>query len=122
MPLYAEIATHLGTVARTGGDAATALDYFRIAMETHPEYPGGYQGAALVLQDQGKVAEAIDVLLSGNEAAAGGSAEIHYFLGMAYLKQKNLDKAAEHAKVAYSLGYPLPGLRNKLARAGRSID
>ena len=57
----------------------------------------------------------------GNEATGGDSPEIHYFLGLAYLNLKDLDLASEHARRAYDLGYPLPGLRNKLAAAGRPI-
>lgn len=122
LPIYAEIATHLGTIARASKDSKAALRYFEIARQTHPEYPGGYQGAALVLQDDGKYDAAIEILLAGNEATQGSSAEIHYFLGMAYLKLNQLDEASEHATQAYSLGYPLPGLRNKLAALGRPLN
>ncbi|MEQ1800528.1 MAG: tetratricopeptide repeat protein [Gammaproteobacteria bacterium] len=121
IPVYAEIATHMGTVSRASGDAAAALNYYGLAIQTHPDFPGGYQGTALVLQDQGKMDAAVKILLEGDEATGGSSAEIHYFLGMAYLKQKDFDKAVEHAERAYELGYPLPGLRNKLAAAGHPI-
>ena len=42
------------------------------------------------------------------------SAEVQYNTGLLYLKLKDYESALEHAKVAYSLGYPLPGLRNAL--------
>lgn len=122
LPIYAEIATHMGTVSRASGDYDAALTYYEIAIQTHPEYPGGYQGTALVLQDQGKDDAALEVLLNGDKATGGTSSEIQYFLGMAYLKRKEFGKASEHAKRAYELGYPLPGLRNKLAAAGYPVS
>jgi len=32
------------------------------------------------------------------------------------------EQALEHARQAYAFGYPLPGLRNRLARQGYRID
>jgi tetratricopeptide (TPR) repeat protein len=46
------------------------------------------------------------------------SVELAYNLGLLYFEMKERDKAKEEAVRAYSLGYPLPGLRDKLARAG----
>lgn len=47
------------------------------------------------------------------------SANLHYNLGLAYFDLKEFDKSAESAKKAYDLGFPLPGLRQKLERAGK---
>jgi tetratricopeptide (TPR) repeat protein len=55
-------------------------------------------------------------------AVAPDSAEVHYNFGLLLVDEGNLTQAAEHARKAYALGYPLPGLRNKLARAGVRID
>lgn len=49
---------------------------------------------------------------------APNSPEVHYNLGLVYVQAGDFAKAREHAKVAYAGGYPLPGLRNKLRRAG----
>jgi hypothetical protein len=43
----------------------------------------------------------------------------HYNLGLEYLDQRRLDLANIHAQAAYALGYPLPGLKEKLVRAGQ---
>jgi len=45
------------------------------------------------------------------------SADAHYNLGLLYVESGDLAKAREHADAAYSIGYPLPGLRNRLDRA-----
>lgn len=46
-------------------------------------------------------------------------ATIQYNLGLMYIKKKEYDKASVHAQKAYALGFPLPGLRNKLKAAGK---
>lgn len=50
------------------------------------------------------------------------SIESHYNLGLLYADQGQYDKARQHAWAAYGSGYALPGLRNKLARAGQWRD
>jgi tetratricopeptide (TPR) repeat protein len=47
------------------------------------------------------------------------NATINYNLGLAYVKANNFDQAIIYAKKAYSLGFPLPGLKNKLIEAGK---
>ena len=46
------------------------------------------------------------------------SADANYNLGLLYVERKQYDKALEYARVAYGNGFPLPGLRNSLKRAG----
>ena len=55
-------------------------------------------------------------------AIAPESAEIHYNYGLALVEIGDLEMAKQHARKAYSLGYPLPGLKNKLARVGVRLD
>jgi tetratricopeptide (TPR) repeat protein len=45
---------------------------------------------------------------------APNSAEVNYNAGLFYLGVGNLKRAKELADIAYSLGYPLPGLRKKI--------
>lgn len=44
---------------------------------------------------------------------------LYYNLGLAYVQLKRYDDALESAHMAYALGFPLPGLRNQLQRAGK---
>ncbi len=48
------------------------------------------------------------------------SSEAYYNLGLLYFEEKKYDKALELSKKAYELGYPLPGLRDKLKKVGVS--
>ena len=47
-----------------------------------------------------------------------GSLEAHYNLGLLYFEKGKYDDALEHAIVAYKAGFPLPGLKSKLVKAG----
>jgi tetratricopeptide (TPR) repeat protein len=49
------------------------------------------------------------------------SLDAHYNLGLLYIETKQLDKAREHAAVAYAAGYPLQGLRRKLSKLGYQL-
>ena len=46
------------------------------------------------------------------------AAEVQYNMGLAYVELGNTAAAREAAIRAYQLGHPLPGLKNKLKRAG----
>ena len=47
------------------------------------------------------------------------SPTLHYYLGLSYLSLGNEDEAVHHAKIAYSGGFPLQGLKNRL---GNRLD
>jgi len=49
---------------------------------------------------------------------APDNSELHYNLGLLLVAKKDYPAALKHAHTAYSLGFPLPGLKNKLKKAG----
>lgn len=49
-------------------------------------------------------------------------ANVHYNLGLAYFDLGEHDKAMESARRAYAAGFPMPGLRDKLKRAGKWLE
>lgn len=49
----------------------------------------------------------------------GENANLSYNLGLAYFSLNDYAKSLDHAHRAYALGFQLPGLRNKLQRAGK---
>lgn len=55
-------------------------------------------------------------------AISPDSPEVNYNYGLLLVSLGDLKAAAKHAGVAYAGGYPLPGLRNKLAEAGVAIE
>lgn len=56
------------------------------------------------------------------EGLATDDVNLQYNLGLAYFRLKRYDLALRHAKKAYSLGFPLPGLRNMLQSVGAWRD
>jgi tetratricopeptide (TPR) repeat protein len=46
------------------------------------------------------------------------SAEAHYNYGLFLVEQGDFAAARNHARAAYAAGFPLPGLKDKLAKAG----
>ena len=49
-------------------------------------------------------------------AIAPDYVEAHYNLGLVYVELNDAENATKHATIAYDAGYPLMGLKNKLAR------
>lgn len=48
-----------------------------------------------------------------------GSANLFYNSGLIYFDLKDYEKSLAYAQRAYSIGYPLPGLRDKLKKIGK---
>lgn len=73
---------------------------------------------ASYLSRAGRNVEALSQL---NEAARLGtdSANANYNMGLIFYDLKEYEKALFYAQQAYRLGFPLPGLRDKLKRAGK---
>jgi tetratricopeptide (TPR) repeat protein len=73
---------------------------------------------ATYLAKNGRNAQALKQL---NEAVQLGedSANLQYNIGLVYFNLGKYDEALNHAHVAYQAGFPLPGLRDKLKKAGK---
>jgi tetratricopeptide (TPR) repeat protein len=115
-PFNAKVAVQLSMAFRAKNKTDQALRYANEAQKIDPKLDTGYSATALILRQGGKLAEAAEVLKKGLAAVDGESAELNYFLGLTYFDLKNIDLARQYADKAYALGYPLPGLRNRLAR------
>lgn len=118
-PRMGEMGTTLGLAHRGLGDLVSAKQYLTRAIQNQPQYAPAYTAMSLVYRDEENLDAARDILLRGNEVVQGKSSEIHYFLGLLYLDIGNIPEAEKHSQQAYKLGYPLPGLKNKLERAKR---
>lgn len=121
-PMRAEIGARRGMIFADMGDSDAALRDFDTAISDCPKCAVGYQAKAMFFRNQGKLASAQEVLDAGNRATDGQSAELQYFLGIVLADMKDFAKAQEHGRKAYELGYPLPALRDRLAKAGHPID
>lgn len=120
-PFYAETLTRVGLVHREKGDLEEARRYFDQAIESNPAFVGGYLGKYQLLRDEGRPEQARDVLRQADAASQGKSAEVKYFLGMISMDLGDVAAATTYAREAYALGYPLPALRNRLAKSGVAL-
>lgn len=117
-PMHAEVGAHKGLAHIDLGETDVGVQHLDMAIRNCPTCPIGYQAKAMFYRASGQLPEARRVLEEGDQALGGQSAVIHYFLGLVLLDLKEFAAAQEHARQAYELGYPLPGLRQRLARAG----
>ncbi len=69
----------------------------------------------------GRNSEAL-VKLDAAEKLASEDPNLFYNLGLAFFDLKQYDRALTYAHRAYALNFPLPGLRDKLRRAGAWKD
>jgi tetratricopeptide (TPR) repeat protein len=53
------------------------------------------------------------------EQLAKGNPQIHYNVGLLYFDLKEYDKSLANARIAYEQGFNLPGLKDKLSKAGK---
>ena len=91
--------------------------YFKKALSLFPDHAETYAIYGIFLQKQGKLKQAIMQYQRALKMNPDSS-ETHYNLGLAFFQLKDFQSAKAHAETAYRLGFPLPGLRNKLISAG----
>ena len=113
--------THMGMVYTETREYAKAERMFEDAIELHPDYDGAYIAKGIMLKRAGKREQSLAALQAGSTATQGSSPELEYALGLAYFDSNQFENAREHARKAYSLGYPLPNLKDKLAKVGFSL-
>jgi len=101
----------------TGSDYSIDC-WFERAIRFQPGDPAVRIMMGIELLRDDKFDAAIEQLKIGEELTPE-SANVHYNLGLAYFDKADFDQSLRHAKRAYELGFPLPGLRDKLQRAGK---
>lgn len=69
----------------------------------------------------GRTDDALDQFKAASEMLPADPT-INYNTGLAYFKKKDYTSARRHAKLAYDQGFPLPGLKSKLAAVGQWDD
>ena len=91
--------------------------YFYRAIRFQPEDANVRLIFGIYLSLQKKYPEAIEQMQAAISLEPN-SAEAHYNIGLLYEKTDAIEKAAQHARIAYDLGYPLEGLKNLLRKRG----
>jgi Tfp pilus assembly protein PilF len=109
----------LGLIGLEENNSQDAIAFLQDAIKASPNEPTPYAAMAVAQRRLNRLDLARDVLVEGNAALNEKSPELQYNLGLIYLELKQPDLAMERAKLAYDLGSPLPGLKNKLKALGK---
>ena len=118
-PLRATMLITLGLIGLEDNNSQDAIAFLQDAIKASPNEPMPYAAMAVAQRRLNRLDLARDILVEGNAALNEKSPELQYNLGLIYLELKQPDLAMERAKVAYDLGSPLPGLKNKLKALGK---
>jgi len=118
-PLFFEVATLYAQAKYDLGERTEAIGILDDAIEKGPTVDRPYLVLSSLRRRSGDIQGAIDILTQGNASTNFASAEINYALGLLYADRGAYASAMECAKRAYALGYPLPGLKKKLEKAGQ---
>lgn len=95
--------------------------YFQRAVRFTPDDPVVRALYGYYYARRGKKEEAMAQLAKA-ESLDSGIPDVAVYSAFAYFEMKEFDKSLAAAKQAYQLGHQLPGLRNKLERAGKWRD
>ncbi len=98
------------------GRVYTADCYFKRAIWFRGEDPNLHALYGIYLHQTGKLDEA-ERQYDQAEKLGSDNAELYYNRGLLKLKKGDLEAAQAYADKAYAQGYPLPGLRDLLAKA-----
>lgn len=126
-PNHARALSALSRLARNqktaipAGALYTADCWFQRAIVFQPEDSQVRLVYGIELLKDGKREAAVEQL-SIAEKLAPNDANVQYNLGLAQFDLGDYDKSLAYAHNAYRLGFPLPGLREKLQRAGKWRD
>lgn len=99
----------------------TADCYFDRAIRFRPNDPAVHLVHGIHLHDRKRYNEALAAYKKA-EALGDSSPNLHYNLGLLYTDMKDWQNAQHYARLAYSTGIPLPGLRQRLAKAGYKLN
>lgn len=119
--LFPNIATTMAKARYENEDIDEAIKILTDAINADPTRIEPYAALTVIYREQGDTENALKVLSAADTAMGGSSAEIKYNLGLLQIETNQIDEAVKSASAAYSLGHPLPGLRNRLQRLGRTI-
>lgn len=94
---------------------------FQWARQVSPRDPMVPMIEGLYFHRIGRSADARKLMEAAVEMSPG-NATAHYNLGLVLVQMRDFEAARTHAQRAYELGFPLPGLRDQLSRAGYPLQ
>ena len=118
--LYAVARYQLKHPHKPGSKYYSADCYFKRAIRFKPDDGIVYLLYGIYLHRLDKLQDALTQYQEAEKFIKEGPelTELHYNLGLLYADMGDYKDAKVYAEKAYAAGYPLPGLRDKLKRAG----
>lgn len=116
--LGVDILTKYAEVLEGSGYKDEAKKYYNKSIDIHPDEPLPYVSFALFLRRNGEMQYAKKILLHADEMTEGGDMDVSAVLAIVMLDTNEDENALKYAKQAYKLGYPLPGIRDRLEKKG----
>lgn len=104
---------------RPKGSRFTVECWFDRATRFAPNDGAVHMLYGIYLLKKGRKEDAVKSLELARDFGSAEDANLNYNLGLAYLEVGQFDKSLMHAHRAYALGFPLPGLKNRLQRANK---
>jgi Tfp pilus assembly protein PilF len=103
---------------KPAGSSYTVECWFERAIAFQPEDAYVRLAYGVELLRNGHARSAIEQLETADKLG-GNDANVYYNLGLAYFDLGDYEASMTNARRAYALGFPLPGLRDKLQRVGK---
>jgi len=113
-----KVAADLATALMEKGEDAQAQRLLSRQIESQPQGEQAYLASALVFHRSGNYSKALVILQQGLANVVNPSAELYYMIGLVSVDLNKFAEAADYASKAYEMGYPLPGLKDRLIRSG----
>ncbi len=95
--------------------------FFERAARVFPNRPYTYLTWGIYFHRLGEYESAVEKFLQADKLMPDSS-ETKYNIGLAYVELKDLANAKLYAEQAYKLGYPLQGLKNKIAELEKALN
>ncbi len=113
-PYYSEMTAFYARSYYSIGNRRKAHSLLNTAIESKPKSPYAYTEKASILRKEGKLNEAIAILMKALEAVGNRALNVYVYLAHTHHDKGDYKKSKFYSDKAYSLGYPLPGLRKKI--------
>lgn len=116
--IYPVVSVGVAQIRMDMGRTDEAIDILKKSIKAQPKALDPYVMLAIIHRRKGELDDALAIMQTADQILDGKSVEVQYTMGLINFDKGNLEAAAENARRAYEMGYPLPGLREMLRTKG----
>ncbi len=113
-PIVSSMMIRIAQAYEGSGDSLNAERFYWNSVKFFAEDGSTYASLALFLRKNKRLLEASQVLTEGDAITEGNSVDINIMMAHVLLELGQGRDAVAYAKKAYTMGYPLPNLKEKL--------